>query len=287
MAPGIWVDRNTLIHPNARLTPPVFVGQNCFVGQDVELGPRAMIGSHVIVDDGATVSNSTILDNTYVGRLVNIQHYVVQKGWVCDIQKEECTQIVDRFLLGEAQTIGVENRFHKLFDSLAALVLLLVSLPVTVPLGLVVLLTSGRLFNRIERIGTQKKPDGEMPRVTLLRFATRTPHGAYLPLGKWLERLELHRLPELWNVVRGELGLVGVKPLTPAEAEKVVEQWQKKRNEYRVGFTGLWYVQRSNKHDLDDLLVTDAYYVATRNWKQDIKLLLQTPLAWLSSARQQ
>jgi lipopolysaccharide/colanic/teichoic acid biosynthesis glycosyltransferase len=91
-------------------------------------------------------------------------------------------------------------------------------------------------------------------------------------------------LGELWHVLKGDLGLVGVKPLSPAEAEDVTELWQQKRYDYHAGFTGLWYIQTGAQGD--EVLVADAYYAATRNWREDLRLLGQTPLAWLRRAIQ-
>jgi lipopolysaccharide/colanic/teichoic acid biosynthesis glycosyltransferase len=74
--------------------------------------------------------------------------------------------------------------------------------------------------------------------------------------------------------------LVGVKPLEPDTATEVSEPWQQKRYEYSTGFTGLWYTQTVPDGSLDEILVADAYYVATRTWRDDLKLLLHTPIVW-------
>jgi lipopolysaccharide/colanic/teichoic acid biosynthesis glycosyltransferase len=120
--------------------------------------------------------------------------------------------------------------------------------------------------------------------VYLPNFATRR-QGRLTALGRWLERWELCRLPELWSVLKGELALVGVKPLSAEEASGLTENWQQTRQGYREGFTGLWYVQTGRGDELDDVLIADAYYAATRNWQQDMTLLLRTPVAWWQRTR--
>ena len=82
----------------------------------------------------------------------------------------------------------------------------------------------------------------------------------------------LQRLPELLNVLIGDLRLIGVKSLSPDEASKITEKWQQKRNEYDPGFTGLWYIQNHLNSALDEILIMDAYYVATRTWREDIRI---------------
>ena len=82
----------------------------------------------------------------------------------------------------------------------------------------------------------------------------------------------LQRLPELLNVLIGDLRLIGVKSLSPDEASKITEKWQQKRNEYDPGFTRLWYIQNHLNSALDEILIMDAYYVATRTWREDIRI---------------
>jgi hypothetical protein len=120
----------------------------------------------------------------------------------------------------------------------------------------------------------------------VLHFRTRREDGgresgAQAPLVAFLERTELDRLPALLSVLKGDLRLVGVRPLTPAEADHLVEEWQRLPYEGPAGFTGLWYV-RANGADLDEIVATDAYYTATRSLLEDLHVLLSTPAAWIA-----
>jgi NDP-sugar pyrophosphorylase family protein len=281
---GIWVGRNHMIHPSVRLSPPVFIGQNCQIGPDVELGPEVVVGSNVVIDDDATVSHSTIFGHTYVGQLVNIDGRVVNKNLVIDKMTAESTQVVDQFLLGQVTTI-VDNRLQRVWDITLVSLLLLLTSVVAVPLSLLLLLTNGRIFERIERVGGW--PDGmgdgrtdSLQKFQLWRFSVHKRDGRFTRIGRWLEKYELHRLPELWNVLAGDLRLVGVQPLVSSDIEQITEVWQQKRHEYTPGFTGLWYIQTRPDSSLDEILIADAYYVATRSWRKDLSLLGQTPSAW-------
>jgi NDP-sugar pyrophosphorylase family protein len=292
IAPGIWVGRNHMIHPSARLSPPVYVGDNCQIGSEVELGPDAVIGSHVVIDDGATICHSTVLAHTYVGQLVNVDRRFVNKRTVVDLITSQSTEVVDTFLLDEAHTTILDSRLLRVWDVFLALVLALLSLVVTLPLALLCLLTSGHVFYRAPRLGGWASiyagnRSETLPPLALLRFYTRKENGRYTPVGHWLEKWEGHRLPELWNVLKGDLHLVGVKALTATEAAHITEAWQQKRNEYQPGFTGLWYLQTMPGSSLDDTLISDAYYVATRSWREDLKIIKKTPTAWWRRARNQ
>ncbi len=286
VAQGIWIGRNTVIHPSTRLALPVYIGENCLIGRDAELGPNVIIGNNVIVDDEATISHSTILDNTYVGQLVKAGQRVVNKGIVVDVETAEHIEIVDKHLLGSTYQTVAFNSLSRLIQSITALILLLVTLPLTMPLALLSLLSTGHMFQTVPRAQSNSRPsDKAVPGPTatfkLIRFSTRRNPDHPGSIGRWLERLEWHRLPELLNVVKGDMALIGVKPIAPNTAAQLTEDWQLRRNECRLGFSGLWYIQSQHGSDLDETLVADAYYAATRNWRADGRLLWQTPGAWL------
>lgn len=274
---GIWVGRNNVIHPSARFSPPVYIGDNCYIGRDVEVGPETVIGNNVIIDDEASVGDSVVLDYTYVGELVNVSHRIVAKRQMIDPASGEQSEVVDGFLLNEIRPAVVGGALQRGVDVVLALLLMVLTLPLMVLLAVGCLLTTGRLFGRTAR--THRADGGEPQTVYLPNFATRR-EGNVTLLGQWLERWELHRLPELWSVVKGDLALVGVKPLSAEEAGHLTESWQQTRYGYREGFTGLWYVQTGRDSELDDILIADAYYAATRSWQQDLSLLLRTPAAW-------
>ena len=288
---GIWIGRDNIIHPNVRLTPPVCIGHGCRIGRKVELGPRAVIGSNVIIDDEATVCNTTILDNTYVGQLVNLDNRIVNKTLLIDIETSESTEVVDEFLLAEASPTAIGGNLRRFVELIGAILLLILTWQATFLIGLATFITTGgTLFRRVAYVAKgpgRIRSDGIVKPQTfhLLHFETRRADGRLTWLGGWLEKWQLHRLPELWNVVQGELGFVGVKPLSPEESAQITEEWQLKRYEYPAGITGLWYIQTNANSELDEILITDAYYAATRTWRGDWKLLLQTPAAWLKKVR--
>jgi NDP-sugar pyrophosphorylase family protein len=277
IAYGIWVGKNHLIHPTARLAPPVSIGANAHIGRDVELGPGVVLGDNVIVDDGASLAHSTVLDNSYVGRLVRIEQRIIHRQLMVNAATGVSTQVMDRFLLDGVEPVIFGRRLQRALHGGVALLLLILLLPLLLLLGTAVWLTTGRLWDRAPCASSGTAQPAPF---ALLRFATQGKNGRGARLGAFLQRTAWQRLPELWNVVRGDLLLVGVKPLTPAEAQQMTEPWQKKCSEYPPGFTGLWFIRQPLHRTLDEALISDAYYVATRSWRSDLELLWQTPRAW-------
>lgn len=287
---GVWVGRNSVIHPAARLVPPIFIGENCRIGRGVDVGPDAVLGANVIVDDDATVRNSTVLDHTYLGRLVNVEYRVVQQEQVIDIYSGEMAKIVDPFLVGSTHRTVDESPLKRTFELILALVLLLLSLPFAAVLSIIIALISGRVFEPVTRVRqSTKSANSEANSIrtfTLFRFARGLRHGQENSFSRWLQRWQLNRLPELWNVVRGDLRLVGVQPASPEEVAQYREPWEQEIRACAPGITGLWFTQTSPESSPEEIRLADAYYTATRSWDKDLLILRQTPLAWVRRARE-
>lgn len=282
IAPGIWVGINHMIHPTARLAAPICIGDGCRVGYGADLGPEVVIGAGVIVDDEATVQASTILPRTYIGNLVNVQNRLVRHTTMVDLATSEHTIVVDKFLLADiSPTIVPKRRLARAADLLVSGALLIVLLPLLLLLGLVALLASGQALHRTTQVGRRRTGGRAEPEsFTLFAFQSVRADGTISRLGRWLRGSELDRLPQLWNVFKGDLALVGVKPLAPAEAAYLQEAWHQKRNEHSAGFTGLWYVQAPADADLDAVLIADAYYAATYSARGNLAILGRTPIVW-------
>lgn len=290
VAEGIWIGHNTVVHPSTRFALPVYIGDNCLIGRDAELGPDVVIGQNVIVDDEATISHSTILDNTYVGQLVMADSRLVNKGLVVDFNTADHVEIVDEFLLGSTQQSVAFGGLARLGQIVLATILMLVSAPLTLPLAFLSLLTTGHVFKFTirgysEPTSMGPTQSGETKHFNLIHFSTRGSDARPGFIGRWIERLEWHRLPELLNVIKGDMALIGVKPLSPDELSHLTEEWQQRRNECKSGFTGLWYNQAGQDSDLVEVLVADAYYAATHDWRTDLQILRETPGSWLRRVR--
>lgn len=289
IAPGIWVGQNHIIHPSARLAPPLCIGEGCRIGYGVELGPEVVIGSSVVMDDDATIFQSTVLDRTYIGQLVHINNRVIHKTTLIDTQTSESTQVIDPFLLAETRVATGNGWFRRTLTVIVASVLLFVTLPLTLLIALAIVITSGgRVFVSSPCVGRAAGMESDQPAMRtfdLLAFRILGSDGTISRVGRWLHFWELDRIPELWNVLRGDLELVGVKPLLPDEAAALNEEWHQKRYECLPGFTGLWYIQTGVGSDMDEILVADVYYAATHNWRDDLRLFWRTPAAWQKHLR--
>ncbi|QZY28767.1 sugar transferase [Nocardioides coralli] len=100
--------------------------------------------------------------------------------------------------------------------------------------------------------------------------------------GKWLRRYSLDELPQLFNVLRGDMSLVGPRPQVAAEVAQY-DEFMARRLHVRPGLTGLWQVSGRNDLDVDDSVRLDLYYVDNWSMMQDIIILMKTVRAVISA----
>jgi exopolysaccharide biosynthesis polyprenyl glycosylphosphotransferase len=180
------------------------------------------------------------------------------------------------------------------FDLLGAMVVLIIVSPLMALTALLVKLTSpGGVFFRQERVGRDGRSfgllkfrsmeaDAEAKKADLARH-NQAAEGFFkipddpriTPVGRVLRRTNLDELPQLLNVLRGEMSLVGPRPLIPEEDQRVVG-WHRRRLELTPGITGHWQVLGSSRVPLDEMVAIDYLYVGNWSLWIDLKLLLRT-----------
>ena len=175
-------------------------------------------------------------------------------------------------------------------DVAFATVFLLVSLPVALVIAVAVLATSGPpLFYRGERVGRGGRVFTMLKFRTLKRGAeerlgpylgaelvART-RAEYTGVGRWLRATQLDEIPQFWNVLRGDMSLVGPRPIRPRFFEDLAAQlpayWQ--RLVVRPGLTGFAQVRRGYETSMAEKLAHDLEWIADRS----VRLYLRTVIA--------
>ncbi len=188
----------------------------------------------------------------------------------------------------------------RLLDVATSAVLLVLSLPVVLGIAIAIKLTSGGgvLYRQI-RCGLNGR------RFTLYKFRTMVENaedrqGELLHLnemngpvfklkrdprvtwvGRFLRRFSLDELPQLWNVLRGDMSLVGPRPPIPDEVARY-QRWQRRRLSMKPGLTCLWQISGRNQLDFDRWIELDLQYIDSWSPWLDMKILLKTVPAVLS-----
>jgi hypothetical protein len=193
------------------------------------------------------------------------------------LQSEAPTELAGRVLLplGSGLSSQLGRQFSRALECLLAGVGITLLAPLTPLFLLLSWQASGSMsLLRAHRVGLGMEP------FSMLRL--RSGSG---PLGEegggWIGRFmrwsHVDELPQLLNVVRGEMSLVGPRPIPPETAHSL-EDWQQARFSVRPGITGIWQLDRLRRWRLEQMVASDLLYVLRRSPAMDLRLLAQTLL---------
>jgi lipopolysaccharide/colanic/teichoic acid biosynthesis glycosyltransferase len=147
---------------------------------------------------------------------------------------------------------------------------------------LVKLIALGSVFEPYYVLGAREK------QFTTWKFRTHYADPARrtvdYPFARWLYRLGLDKLPQFINILRGEMSLVGPRPI-PAARAAVYQEWLPTLLAVKPGFTGPWVVGAREVQSLEDEIRLDLYYIRSWTIWLDIQILLQTALRLFEGVR--
>jgi lipopolysaccharide/colanic/teichoic acid biosynthesis glycosyltransferase len=216
--------------------------------------------------------------------------------------------------VSQAALLGAESRAQRLpwlawrvVDVTVAALLLVALLPLLIVVAVVIKLdSSGPVVFRQWRVGIGMREFSVRKFRTMRQDAESVPHRAYIarlidggergdagrakPLyklghddritgvGGFLRRWSIDELPQLWNVLRGEMSLVGPRPAIPYELDHYEPHWFE-RFSVKPGLTGLWQVSGRSRLDFRDMVRLDLEYVESRSLWLNIRILARTARA--------
>jgi exopolysaccharide biosynthesis polyprenyl glycosylphosphotransferase len=185
---------------------------------------------------------------------------------------------------------GGRDAVKRLLDVAGALVALVVTSPLLALAALAIKLDDrGPVLYRQQRVGRDGEEFELLKLRTMIVDAHR--HGAgwavdrgdprITRVGGVLRRLSIDELPQLWNVVRGEMSLVGPRPTLAYQVERYTPR-QRRRLEVTPGLTGWAQVNGRASLPWDERIELDVWYVEHRSFWLDLKILARTPFALFS-----
>ena len=189
--------------------------------------------------------------------------------------------------------------YKRIFDLVLTLLgLILLFVPVIVIALLIKLTSKGPVFFSHTRIGKDCKPFEFYKFRTMLVNNDDTAHREFIdefiqaeavngsvkkitndpritPVGRFLRKTSLDELPQLFNVLRGDMSLVGPRPCMPYELEKY-QEWHRRRLAVIPGCTGLWQVAGRSAVDFNDMVILDLFYIDNMSPLFDLRIILRT-----------
>ena len=263
---GVWVGRQTFIHPEAEIIPPVLIGSNCNIRNSVSLGECSIIGDYVIADKEADIKESIIYEKTYIGTNTEIKDSFVRKNYIFNTPNMSNLYVNDDSILGNMDKKLFSEKLNTVYNFFAGLFLLLFFSPFILILVLYNLLFPlKKYFNTEKRYGSYRSTSmtGE-PELSIIRQYYFNSCSSFI-----------RKLPGLINVIKGEINLVGNSTLSKDELDSLTEEWQKIRFEAPTGLIHLWETDKNLTISWEEKIISESYYASTRTFTGDIKILLK------------
>lgn len=328
----VWRGRHCNVAQTARLYGPLIIHDDvvieagatvvgpCVLGCGTRIGRNAVVAQSVLgagteVAEGDSVGHALRLNGTIHVNTVSRQGEVPGLAATLPRMRQPERPSLRAWLRPRHPTPQAYEYVKRALDFTAALAGLLLLTPLMLVVALLIKLTSagpvffghdregrgGRAFrcwkfrtmvadahHQQRKLYKQNQVDGPQfkmdrdPRITLV--------------GNWLRKTNIDELPQLWNVVRGDMSLIGPRP-SPFRENQICVPWREARLSVRPGITGLWQICRHERAagDFHQWIFFDILYVRHVSWWLDLRILLGTaftlggrtsvPLTWMIPPR--
>ncbi len=263
---GIWIGRQSFLHPDAEIIPPVLLGSNCNVRNSVSIGECSVIGNDVIIDTNSDIKRSIIYDKTYIGTNTEISDSIVRKNFIFNLPGRLNLYVNDDSILGNMDKSMFLNKLTVVYNSITALALFLFFSPLILIFYLYHMMSPSKGYLNIEeRYGNYRSTDihGDK-KISIIRQY-------YFNSSNSLIR----KLPGLVNVIKGDISLVGNSTLSNDEVRSLTEEWQKVRFEAPTGLIHLWETEKFHNISWEEKIISESFYASTRSFKVDIIILMK------------
>lgn len=320
---GAVTGRHCRIHPTSRIVGPVVFQDGVTVEEDaVVLGP-SLIGAGAVIGANAIVAQCVLGAGTVVGRDVTVRHRALFGQCAESVsalpemtyRRPISSSVVPMSAPDRSDTAGTYIKVKCVVEAIIALAALVLLSPLLLLFAVLVALESrggifypderesrgGRTFRCLKFRTMFDGADAQQRRL----YASNQLDGPQFKLdrdprvtriGRFLRGVSLDELPQLINVVRGEMSIIGPRP-SPFRENQTCVPWRVGRLSVRPGITGLWQVCRHDRQagDFHQWIYYDLLYVRHMSPLLDLKILVATiltlggrrpvPLAWLLGAK--
>lgn len=250
---------NVRTPPSSHLRAPIIVGDDCRFGAMTTIGPNALVANHVIVDAFSELTNCLILDDTYIGRNLEIRNKIVAGNRIIDPEDGTAIEIEDSWLIAQ-------NRPDMRTEDLVRYIILW-----CITLSLVILQAIPFLLLMpiiaITRVAGFERHQFHDPRTGYIHLPTfRKRRDRKSIVYRIFRALSLDRFPLLLRVLRGRMFLCGQPPMRHPQDDKIVQQ-------LKHYYPGVFCYQDYTR---DSDLLTDAlWYAHIRSLYEDLKILIK------------
>jgi len=187
----------------------------------------------------------------------------------------------------------------RVFDVFFSIFAIIITLPITIPIAIIIKLTDGgSIIYGHERVGKDGKKfkvlkfrsmymDADKKLKEILENDPKAKEEwektfklkndpRITPIGKFLRKTSLDELPQFINVLKGEMSVVGPRPVVEEELKKYYKDKAELYKSVKPGVTGYWQVEGRSDTDYEERIKMDEYYIKNRSFLMDLKIILKT-----------
>lgn len=259
--PGIVIGRQTRIDPSARLHSPCWIGSGVQVGARTTLGPGAIVEEGSYIDHDASVLESFVGLDTYVGAFTEVRRSLACGRILQNWETNSVIEVPDPVFLDDLRSDSPNSGIPTWIARVGALLALGITAPV-VPVAWIRNLGSNAPLFRPHLAAQSPDPSD-----------ARRPPIPYHELGgvRGLAR----RWPELWQIVRGRFAWVGNRPIPPEVAATLRDEYERLWLSVPPGIISPTELEGAGNPHGDEARAHASYYATHRGWRRDLNLLLR------------
>lgn len=271
----IWLSRNVILHPTARLTAPVYIAEDCRIGAGARLGPHVVVSKGCIVDAHSIITNSVIFPFSYVGEGLELDGAIVDKNRLINVRLDVAVSVTDDFVLSDVSANSLTRATTRLFSQLLGAVLLVPAAPLLLATAIYL-----KLFRQGPIWGTQEvvrlpttMDEATWQTFRLAGFLSADPKRK-VEHQSGLSHFFFCTLPGLISVALGRLSFVGVPPRSRETIQRLPKDWRRLYLSAEAGLVTESFVRGGRTQSWEDQYAADTVYAATASCRHDAKLLI-------------
>jgi len=275
----VWISRNVVLHPTAKILPPVFIAQDCRIEKNTIIGPGAIISENTVVDKYASVKNSVIMPDSYIGEALNIRDSIVNKNRMINTRLDADISLTEDFLLGSLVKKTQRPLRIRIPSFIAGFLLFVPTCPLIMLAAIIKKIhCQGSLFQKTEFLQLPAVSDSsDWQTATLYHLCGETKSRDIQTLTgqKPLYDFFFRFLPGLISVLSGHMHIVGLPPRSPEEVKHLPKDW---RDLYLKGKPGLItenFVVHGPAANEDDNYTAEIFYATRASLKHDFSLFVR------------
>lgn len=263
LKPGVWIGLHSHIEPGAELHGPLWIGDNVHIAAGAVVGPWTILENGAYVEEGAEISGSVIGSETLVGRYTEVRRSIAWGATLVNWKLNSWIKVPDPFLLCRLGKTRTPFQNAGLLGRLAAAWALTLTLPLALYAITVAKLRGRRAFR--PQLAVRPQPAGSIPTTgdTLIYYQLAGGPG-------WLQRW-----PQLFEILRGDFAWIGNRPLSPREAARLHNDFERLWLAAPLGLISLADTETGHRFFDDEARAHASFYAARASWRLDLQVFLR------------